>query len=209
MYLNEFAKEVHQNAIAHGWWGEEYTDAVVIALIHAEISEAFEEWRANRPMVWHQCLVEDGLCVCEMEDCAHLIAKNDCAMNRQGDKPEGIAVELIDVVLRILDAAAAWGVPLDDYDFNSSEVFMNQLYDERVRRLTIPELVCELHSHVTDIRHRHKPYIDQESLSTAMNIPLDLIFAWCRANSIDPEMLLLEKHEYNKTRPYRHGGKRV
>ena len=209
MYLNEFAEEVHQNAIAHGWWGEEYTDAAVIALIHAEISEAFEEWRAGRPMVWHQCLVEDGLCVCEMEDCAHLIAKNDCAMNRQSDKPEGIAVELIDVVLRIFDAAAAWEVTLPQWVLYPSDGYVKEMLVDVVRPLTIPELVCRLHQYVDDIHHTRMLGSDMDQLEAVIFYPLSLVFTWLRGHGLDPEALLQEKHRYNQTRPYKHGGKRV
>lgn len=42
MDLNEFAKEVHANAVAHGWWETERDPAEIIALIHSEWSEALE-----------------------------------------------------------------------------------------------------------------------------------------------------------------------
>jgi hypothetical protein len=33
------------------------------------------------------------------------------------------------------------------------------------------------------------------------------ILDWCGKEGVDVDRLLKEKHEYNKTRPYRHGGK--
>lgn len=33
------------------------------------------------------------------------------------------------------------------------------------------------------------------------------ILDWCGKNNIDIEAIMKEKQEYNKTRPYRHGGK--
>lgn len=33
------------------------------------------------------------------------------------------------------------------------------------------------------------------------------VFEWLTNQGIDPYAVMLEKHEYNKTRPYRHGGK--
>lgn len=106
MSINELAKDIHKNAVEHGWWEKERPLGEVIALIHTELSEAFEEYRDGKPMVY-----------------------------KEGEKPEGIAVELIDAVIRIFD------------------------------------------------------YLAHEK--------------------VDIEGLLIAKHEYNKKRPYRHGGKKA
>jgi len=39
------ATEVHAIAIEHGWWEASRNDGELIALMHAELSEALEEWR--------------------------------------------------------------------------------------------------------------------------------------------------------------------
>ena len=43
MTINEFAAEVHKNAVDHGWWEGERTFPEIVALIHSEVSEALEE----------------------------------------------------------------------------------------------------------------------------------------------------------------------
>lgn len=43
--INEFAAEVHKNAVEHGWWEGERTFPEIVALIHSEVSEALEEYR--------------------------------------------------------------------------------------------------------------------------------------------------------------------
>lgn len=125
MTLNEWAKEIHENACAHGWWDEERPLPEVLMLIVSELAEALEEARAGRGMEWTGCTLDDGGCysVGAVEPC------DKCAYG----KPEGIAVEVADALIRILD--------------------------------------------------------------------------WCGHEGIDIERIVREKHEYNRTRPYKHGKK--
>ena len=84
--LNELTKEIHDNAASHGWWDEPRNLLEIAALCHSELSEAVEEYRAGRPMVWAN---EDG-------------------------KPEGIATEMADCLIRILDWFGHEGLDTDE-----------------------------------------------------------------------------------------------
>lgn len=116
--INDFVKEVHENAVAHGWWEEERTFGDILSLCHSELSEALEEYRNGKPMVYY-----------------HDDDNNESTdlSTYDGSKIEGIATELIDCVIRIFD--------------------------------------------------------------------------FCGKNNIDVEWLLTKKHEFNKTRSYKHGDK--
>lgn len=133
--FNEWAKEIHENAVAHGWWDEERSFPEVIALIHSELSEALEEYRDGKAPLYfadNKCKGSGGKCVPDAADeCPNDPIK--CGAFERG-KPEGIAVELADAIIRILD--------------------------------------------------------------------------YCGYAGIDIEEAIALKHEYNKTRPYRHGGKK-
>ena len=84
--LNERTKEIHDNAVSHGWWDEPRNLLEIVALCHSELSEAVEEYRAGHPMVWAN---EDG-------------------------KPEGIATEMADCLIRILDWFGHEGLDADE-----------------------------------------------------------------------------------------------
>lgn len=128
--LNELAKEIHQNAVDHGWWEEDRHFGSLIALMHSELSEALEEYRnGHEPTeTYYSCANR----ACQTNDngkCADWMIPCDLG------KPEGIPAELADCIIRILD--------------------------------------------------------------------------YCGKEGIDIDEAIRIKHEYNKTRPYRHGGKKI
>ena len=112
MNINELAKEVHDNAVAHGWWDKPPTLPEALCLIHAELSEALEEYREGSPLIY-------GTCALAAEDCKYSGVCDRVGRPGEGEgidgpcKPEGIAVELADVILRTLDLMAALGVDVD------------------------------------------------------------------------------------------------
>lgn len=95
MTVNEFAKEVHENAVAHGWWETARSFPEVAALIHSEVSEALEEWRDGNPAIYGCCGIPGA--VCEFEGACDKDEKTGTC------KPEGVAVELCDAIIRILE----------------------------------------------------------------------------------------------------------
>ena len=52
--LNELSKEIYENAVEHGWWDEPRNLLEIAALCHSELSEAVEEYRAGKPLVYHK-----------------------------------------------------------------------------------------------------------------------------------------------------------
>ena len=107
--LNELSKEIHQTAVDHGWWDKAPSFGEVVALCHSELSEALEEFRADRPLVYADQIVEAPL----MDGGWEMRRTTDMKQFSHTDKPEGIAVEMADCLIRILDWAGHEGVDMD------------------------------------------------------------------------------------------------
>lgn len=205
--LNTFSKEVHQNAVDHGWWDSERTVSELVALIHSEWSEALEEYRANRPMIWYRCghIAADKICDYGYGNGGcDLYCTDDC--ERLRGKPEGIAVELIDGCIRILDFVGSFEADLTDADFEKQvDDFENRICD-----VPLPRLISTAHLKTSQAFALFLGMYTEPEPEEGLTTLIALCFAicgWVKHQGLDPIELLREKHEYNKTRPYKHGGK--
>lgn len=177
MTLNKFTAEVHENAVAHGWWDEERSLAEIVALCHSELSEALEEYRAARPMLWFA----EG-----------------------SDKPEGIAVELADCIIRILDWFGKCGVNTD----GALEVASRCNFAPIIKGSgSFGEFITERHMDLSKAYEQSAPDMPCGWSTIRLAHCIQAIIEWAKANGVDMEKILDLKHAYNKGRPYRHGGK--
>lgn len=114
MEIKDIVQKAHDNAVKHGFWDPPLPFWTAIALIHSELSEALEEERAGRPLVWYHCTEGDPSLPCDPADeteCFHYGHEDACQYRNQ--KPEGVAVELADAVIRIADLCGHLGIDLD------------------------------------------------------------------------------------------------
>ena len=116
MNIKELVQEAHENAVKHGFWEHKPEIGTSIALIHAELSEALEEERAGRPHVWHECKAPHAGgddYVCGAKEANHGICLSSTGNCLYRGKPEGLAIELADAVIRIADMCGAYGIDLE------------------------------------------------------------------------------------------------
>ena len=209
MLISDLAREVHENAVAHGWWEEERKRPEILALIHSEWSEALEEARAGRPMVYitlkHNELASAMTEIIPRGDDGTYTSEVGLSngMRITDGKPEGIAVELIDGCIRILDYIGQLSAIVPGSDEIERLYTMN--CDGNAADMKLPELVAWLHLYTAEaLKFKEEcPASTTLILLATMSVAL----GWVNEQGIDPLQLLLEKHEYNKSRPYKHGKK--
>ena len=85
--LKEFCEHAHKTALEHGWWEKPRTLAEQIVLMHSELSEAIEAIRNGEEGFW---------------------------IDPKSGKPEGIATELADCIIRIMDTCKNYGWDLEE-----------------------------------------------------------------------------------------------
>ena len=78
----------------------------LIALLHSEVSEAFEAYRNNEPQLWYEHKGKDW-----KWEGPQTLTDNTTGEVTLG-KPQGIASELADVLIRIFDMADENDIPL-------------------------------------------------------------------------------------------------
>ncbi len=88
--LNEIAQAIHDNAVAHGFWEADRNFGEMIALAHAELSESLEAHRDGDRNLYFHAADSNGHC-----------------------KPDGVAVELVDCIIRCLDTLHSLDVDVD------------------------------------------------------------------------------------------------
>jgi len=118
--INELQKKIYHVAKDHGWHDRENTVPEIVALLHTEISELMEEYRkGHNPKYVYYSGKSKERHVSGFNDGYHDLiytASRPCVIGLIAvDKPEGIASELADIFIRVLDAAEMWGIDLEPH----------------------------------------------------------------------------------------------
>jgi NTP pyrophosphatase (non-canonical NTP hydrolase) len=132
--LNNLAVGINQIARDHGFWEENRNMGEMLMLAVSELSEALEEHRDGKPNVYHEFKMSPGMPIpndlrptldkmernlqrslmTEPNPMEELTGEEMSALAAAGfAKPEGLAVELADCIIRCLDTLHSLGVDID------------------------------------------------------------------------------------------------
>lgn len=101
--LTTLSRAAHSNAVDHDFWDDPAPEfGTSIALVHTEVTEAFEEWRHGEDFTTVYWKHANGSIVSHPED-----------FPPDEVKPEGIPIELADILIRVFDIAGRYGIDLD------------------------------------------------------------------------------------------------
>lgn len=192
--INQLVQEAHSNAISKGWWEEPRTYGELIALVHSEVSEALEDYRAGCSpyATWYE------------KKCGDEIKRSDEFVNDTW-KPCGIPSELADVCIRIFDIAGkcGWGKQLEGEIHHLSGLETN----EKWNGVPFAGKLSNIHYMLSKSLEAHD--FTDDITEAVLQLGAAVVGAELIAQEygIDLERAIYEKMAYNATRPQRHGGK--
>jgi len=89
MLLEDLLKESYATSKSKGWWDTERNFPEQLMLMVSELSETLEEYRK-------------------------LGLKNFIYYKEASEKPEGIAIEIADLLIRVADTCEAYNIPIEE-----------------------------------------------------------------------------------------------
>ena len=181
MDLSELQREAHAIAKDHGWWDEERTFGDLIAEVHSKLSKALEAYRELGTTKTAYTVDADGALT----------------------KPEGVPYELADVVIRVADMAEHYHWDLDAVSIPEPEEWM-----EFSPPKSFGDWIGLCHIHASDaLIAAWMPPERFLTPSVSLNLIIRTVQRMAAHYGIDLDAAIEAKMEYNRTRPYRHGGK--
>ena len=182
--LNNLVTESYTIAKEHGWHDEERSVSALTLLMQSEVAEIIEEYRKHKgpKEIWYEVHHDTDGC-------------HYTTTGKPGDKPCGIPVELADLVIRIADYCGKYSINLELNCDRSPEPAPTTDFEEWLAR----------------INYALSQAWEGTVLGTEFWLGMATKYAFRTAKMCDIDLwaVIEEKTAFNRTRPYRHGGKKI
>jgi hypothetical protein len=200
--LAQMTAEVVENNTAKGWYENCATFPEAMALLHSEVSEALDAWRKAGLRAWKVRKLESvTLCpVCQQQD---YMDGREPECPDHPDKPEGVPSEFADIFIRLLDDAWLFGKIDLEAVASPGRFGINDSFAANMNTLHI--LIA------TASMAQEFAYDDEDAQRVPREFGRILTFLrqLCEHYGIDLLAEYERKMKFNRSRPYRHGGKAI
>lgn len=223
MTINQWVKVIHENAVAHGWWDDPRRFGTVHMLVVCELAEAVEADREGLPMVYcgstsKECEKAPAMDTVKIGESEYNTPCASCSLEHR--KPEGVAVEVIDALIRLFDWCGYVGIDLEEMAHNmhgTTERGLNQWVDLAHKEIALNgrdcgvdgmefgEAMLYIAEDISMANSCDRKKFPQDVANNFVFSAIERLLDWCAVNSVDVEAIMWEKHKYNITRPFRHG----
>lgn len=216
----------HEISKSKGWLENPRPFSAICSLIHSEISEALEEFRNNKKLdeTFYEAEFEDvsdskrsfkltlPKAQLNEEGFKKIFAQMEPPPKLVSAKPCGIPIELADVIIRVAQWCGTNGF---------AEELQRLVQDREEHTKWFERYIADFEGFSAMAHARtSKAFLAwddgspeaqySESLALAPLADLThLCFTFSRVNNIDLWAAIDEKEAFNKTRPHKHGGKRI
>lgn len=185
--LAQMTAEVVENNTAKGWYENCATFPEAMALLHSEVSEALDAWRR-----WGLKDATGNM------DLAVTAGRKPVSQA----KPEGVGSEFADIFIRLLDDA--WLFGQINLEMEAGNVY------HLATGGSFPANMNKLHDLISMASHTAAAGTDSIiPLGTRLAAVLVFLRRLCEIYGIDLVAEYEKKMAFNRTRPYRHGDKRI
>jgi hypothetical protein len=189
--IGQMEAEVEAYCRDKGWYDKEVPFPVAMALLHEEIAEAGHAWRDHG--------LKDAT---QYETCVHDDdgTAEGCPGCFQNPKPEGVGSEFADVLIRLLDDSTRYGLDLAYGRDRTSNWFTS----------VTGEFLADVNTMHGLVARASAEWAEEPSFA-AINLAGLLVFLElaCERYGINLAAEYERKMQFNRTRPYRHGGRRA
>ena len=195
----------HKISEAAGWNAKVRPYHTGMILIQSELSEALEDYRNNHKLdeIWYERTIVDAGGVKYTDVLSLEEVKLLDELSRRHCKPCGIPSELADIVIRVCQECGTNGVgqQLATIYMELDDVPMYETFEEFIAEVTVSVSLSYARSKTEGASSIYRLSHLADALAE--------IFTFCAGNGIDLWAAIDEKEAYNRTRAFRHGGKKV
>jgi len=182
--LNDLVSESFKIATEKGWHESERSLSAITLLMQSEVSEVVEEYRKHKGLkeVWYEVHHSEG-------------GVDVTTIGGPGDKPCGIPVEIADMVIRVADYCGNKGYNLEASYAQTPTPDYTQDFEEWMARINFA------------LSQAWANILPGTEFWLAMAVKY--AFETAKVCEIDLWAVIEEKAIFNRTRPRRHGGKKI